>query len=169
MATLTSIPYVSSFFTREQPTSAKFTSDIRNKMNSLIDNHVLINDHLKNLLQGASGGLEQAKIPLGITSAPTGWTRDIVFATDQILRVTDGVTVPSGISPTAIGGSSGGNWTLSGITLVAVGNHTHVMTHTHTMQNHTHSVAGHYHSSDHVHTANHTHVISVAYQPSTHE
>ncbi len=56
MANIISVSPLASWFLREQPVSSKFNSELKNKMNSLISNHVIINNGLEQLIQGASGG-----------------------------------------------------------------------------------------------------------------
>lgn len=152
MATIVSIADVEPFFPGEHPSNEKFTEEFTQKFNAINSNHVIINDSLELLLQGISGGGEQAKIPLALSSAPDGWTRDISFSTDHVLRVTDGSTLPPGASPNSTGGGEGGSWTITGTTSVAESDHTHTMNaHTHFMS-HSHSGGAHTHF-----TALHTH------------
>ena len=159
MANIISVSPLASWFLREQPVSSKFNSELKNKMNSLISNHVIINNGLEQLIQGASGGAQQAKILFGLAAAPTGWTRDASVPEDRVLRVTDGVTLPpspQGSSPTAIGGENGGQ---DGNIIVGFGSDT-VGSHTHDLANHTHILANHTHSMDnHTHGVSHTHTM----------
>lgn len=144
----------SPWFSGERTSYEKFTENTTDIINRLIDNIVDINDVLELLLQGAIGGIEQAIIPFAIASSPTGWTRHIASGNDNIIRVTDGSTLPPGAVPTATGGAIGGSWTIIGTTSVAAGSHTH------TMNNHTHSLNAHTHTITHTHImTSHTHVI----------
>lgn len=163
MATITTVSPLESWFVREQPTSSKFNSELRNKANTIITNHVIINNSLEQLLQGVSGGAQQAKISFALPAAPTGWTRDISVSDDQTLRVTDGSTLPPGANPIVTGGSEGGTWSVTGLTTDSTANHNHTLAnHTHTLGNHTHSMAGHTHGSGvHTHsTVSHNHTYA---------
>ncbi len=162
MAILQNIADVEPFFPGELPSHEKFTEEFTQKVNTLITNHVIVNDATELLLQGVSGGAEQAKLTFALASAPDGWTRDLSFTTDTLLRVTDGSTLPPGASPTATGGSEGGSWTITGTTTVAETDHTHTMNaHVHDMS-HSHTGGSHTHPSPahtHLH-GNHSHSIS---------
>lgn len=152
------------WFESERPTFQKFSLSINAKVSTLIANQNLINSEVDSLLQGATSGANQAKIIFVMTSAPTGWTRDPSFTSGYILRVTDGSTVPSGESPSAVGGVQGGSWTISGVSMSTVSSHTHSMTHTHTLAGHTHSSSSHTHTmGNHSHTlAAHTHTVAAS-------
>lgn len=160
MANIEPIVAVARWYLRETPLSSKFNVELCGKINQLITNNEIVNSALEELLQGTIGGSEQAKIPFGVAAAPTGWTRDITFVTDRILRVTDGSTLPSGANPTATGGADGGAWAISGATTDEVGSHTHdlgnhthsMSSHTHTLTSHTHGIPAHTHSITHYHT-----------------
>ena len=152
MATLTPITTVDSWFPEERVTNNKMYNEITTKVNILIDNHILINNQLNNLIQGELAGIDQGILMFGLASAPTGWTRDITFSTDKILRVTDGRTVPPGDTPVVDGGTEGGSWTLLGMSMTLEGthshtmvSHTHSMSHTHTAGDHTHAISTHTH------------------------
>lgn len=160
MANIVSITPLPTWTIREFGSASKLNSQVVGKLNSLISNQILVNTGLSELLQGATGGSEQAKIPFVRSAAPAGWTRDTDFLTDHLLRTTDGTTVPPGASPTVMGGVHGGSWTITGLTSTVSGDHTHDMSHTHTMGNHTHTVASHTHGMDHTHVLGpHTHTV----------
>ena len=154
MAIIETVENVEPFFPGELPSHEKFTEEFSQKVNIINTNHVIINDALELLLQGISGGAEQAKMPFALAAAPDGWTRDVSFTTDHLLRVTDGVTVPPGVSPTATGGAEGGDWTITGTTTVAASGHTH------NMNDHSHSISHSHAGGSHTHTgANHNHTL----------
>lgn len=151
MAAITSIDKISQWAFRQFGSASNLNAQIVAKVNLLISNHEAMNENAEFLLQGASAGIEQAKIPMTKPSAPTGWTRDVSIGSDALLRITDGTTTPPGDSPTATGGGSGGSWTINGISTTPAGGHSHESTHTHTTE-HSHTISSHYHGIDHTHT-----------------
>jgi hypothetical protein len=155
MSIITPISYAIPWYIRENPTSAKFTAEVNSKLNILILNQISVNDYTDELLQGSTGGAEQARVPLLMVSAPSGWTRDAAVISGSTLRITDGVTVPPGVDPNIIGGQAGGSWTVSGCSAASTANHTHTMgTHTHST-NHSHTAPVHSHD-----LGSHTHPIA---------
>lgn len=144
MADITPIIPSSGWHIRESPSSTKFTSEISNKVNTLISNELLIHSELRLLLQGSEGGSDQARILFALASAPTGWSRDLTVTTDSLLMTGD------------LGSSSGGGWTVSGLTSSTVGAHQHTFLHVHSAS-HTHSSVAHSHTMSHTHTEIHTH------------
>lgn len=159
MADIVNIPESAAWSLRELVSLSKLNAHVVTKIGLIDQNHQIINDALVEVLQGASAGSEQAKIAFVLASAPTGWTRDTSFSTDNFLRVTDGSTIPAGASPTHIGGAQGGSNTISGLSSSVAGSHSHTAVHTHTMS-HTHTLAAHTHTMDHTHTLSHTHTTS---------
>lgn len=130
------------WYTREKPSSSKINSQICRRINSVIDNVNTINTNVDMVLQGASGGTEQATLLLSMISAPTGWTKDTTY-NDRFIRVTSGV-----------GCATSGSWSISGVSIASSGAHYHrVTSHTHPIT-HSHS-SGAYHS----HTWGHAHVV----------
>jgi hypothetical protein len=131
---------------REIPVKSKFSSEITAKCNILIGNQTIVNTYLVNLLQGASGGTQQANLPMATQYAPTGWSRNTSIQNDTILVVTLGA-----------GLASGGDWAISGVTLSSELDHTHTtQSHTHDIS-HTHIASTHSHIMTHTHTFDHTH------------
>lgn len=161
MATLQTLNSSDFFMLGEHPTNYKFEKQVYENISKLLTNEAAIDSDIKILIQDSTGGAEQGKIPFFRSSAPTGWTRDTSFTNDSILRVTDGATMPSGDSPTATGGQSGGSWTMSGITTSSAGSHTHSFDHTHSLGSHTHTYPAHTHTiTSHTHSVDsHTHTV----------
>lgn len=151
MATLIPISAALRWYLRETPSSTKFTAETTNKVNILIANQITLNNSVGLLLQGASGGTEQAKIVFGLGSAPTGWTRDTLVTADNALRIS------------SAGGTQSGSWTITGLSTTSDSGHTHDLgSHTHTYD-HTHNVTPHNHSLN-----AHTHIVIHSHQtPST--
>ena len=162
MANIQTIQPLEIWFEDERPSYNKFNSNIRDTIDTMVANDDLINTGLSELLRGV--GAEQAVMPMVMSSAPTGWTREPSFTDGTVLRVTDGSTVPPGASPTATGGVVGGSWTISGINSSVDGAHTHTMeAHTHSLSGHTHSSSGHAHTmGNHGHSYSSTHSHTVA-------
>jgi hypothetical protein len=156
MPTLTYITPIRTWEVREILSASALMSEIYSKIQVLNTNLETINTHQINLLKGADGGAEQAKIPFHHATAPTGWTRDATFTNDVMLRVTDGSTVPPGADPNVNGGGHGGGWTITGVSLSTPSDHSHTMSHTHDLQNHTHATVLH----SHTHTS-HSHSLTV--------
>jgi hypothetical protein len=158
MPTLKSIGTSEAFFTSEHLSNQKMCT-ITTSINDLIDNQVVLSSYVELLLQGSAGGAEQTNTPLVMPSAPTGWTRDITIATDNLLRITDGATVPPGADPVALGGQSGGVWAVTGVSTSLSDAHVHTMqNHTHTLSSHTHDISTHDHViGSHSHTTDHRH------------
>ena len=153
MADITFIAPVEEYSQREVPPFTKLNAQITSKINILKDNTNIINTGLENLLQGVSGGAEQANIPLAMASAPTGWTRDVTQSPDAVLRVTDGATLVSGASPDPVGGNQGGSWQIIGSSAALNPTHSHGLNlHTHNIGSHTHLVPSHAHNDGHNHS-----------------
>ena len=156
MADIVTISTVADWLVREFGSASKLNAQVSSKVSTLIDNHIVLNTATDQLLQGAVGGSEQAKIPMYKPAAPAGWHRDTTKGTDAVLRVTDGVTLPVGDNPVATGGQAGGSWTISGLSTpisgdgTVTGNHSHPMLHIHGMA-HTHNIPSHNHGMDHTH------------------
>lgn len=159
MTAIAPVTDVDPFFIGERPSYNKFLGEVTTKTNTLITNSVLMANAINQLIQGAEGGAEQAKIPFSLATAPEGWTRDATFLDDHLMRVTDGVTVPDGADPTVVGGDHGGDWTITSITSIAALAHVHTQSHTHDIA-HYHTTTTHSHPMSHSHTLpSHTHDI----------
>lgn len=159
MANIIFVAPVESYSQREVPPFSKLNAQIVSKINTIRDNTVIINTGLETLLQGAAGGSEQANIPFALSSAPTGWTRDLTFSTDRALRITDGVTGTSGANPNNTGGGEGGDWQIIGSSSGLSPDHQHdLQNHKHNIGTHTHTITGHTHTDLHTHQqVSHTH------------
>lgn len=152
MSDIVFIAPVEEYAQREVPPFTKINAQHVSKINTLKDNLNLINTDLETVFQGAVGGVEQAKIPFAMASAPTGWTRDTGFSTDRVLRLTDGVSVPPGANPNNTGGQEGGDWQMIGSSAAVSPQHQHsLQSHTHVLGSHTHTITAHAHNDNHTH------------------
>lgn len=150
MADITTITPLVEWYVREEPSSAKFNSNVVNKINLLIDNQNLITTHFGELLPGADAGDGQVSILFALPSAPTGWTRNTNVGNDRMV-----ITSSTGLT-------NGGSWSISGLSLDAAVGHTHDFgSHTHSMS-HGHPATSHIHSMVHQHTDSleHTHTMA---------
>lgn len=130
MANITSITAVEAWFLREIPSHTKLTAQLTNKVNTLIANQVLINAALEQLLQGATGGSEQAHLAMYNTSAPTGWTQ-VTSHNDMVIRL---VNTTGGVAGANDPKGTGGAWAVTGLSSGMEAAHTHGMSsHTHTI------------------------------------
>jgi len=155
-----SFTYTEPFFPNESVSGLKMWTQISAKINILISDQQSVNTYLNTILQGASAGADQAKTVFFMSAAPDGWIRDISIESDCLLRSCDTSTVPPGSSPSAVGGVSGGSWTVSGIDMASSTTHTHVCSHRHDFHS-GHTVPSHTHTmGNHDHTYIHTHAIS---------
>ena len=150
MANIIPISPLANWFVKEEPTVAKFNSNIVDKVNTLIGNQDLINVQVTTLLPTTASGLPPANLLFALPNAPTGWTRNVSVINDGILLT----------STTGLGSS--GSWVMSGLSVSSVGDHTHTLgSHTHDAT-HNHVSSVHTHGMTHTHTApgTHTHTIS---------
>lgn len=163
MPTITDVTHIEDFLVRAFATASEI-NEITNKISVIDDNVIVINAYHENLLQGVVGGTEQARMPFCLSSAPTGWIKSTALD-DHMLRVTDGVSIPTGLNPTFVGNAEGGDWSITGGSLSSVDNHSHTIAHTHGLASHIslHSLSSHSHSMTHYHTAAHTHGTDTGY------
>ena len=163
MPVIQDIAPLESFFEGEFVTELKMNTEIVGKVNTLINNQFVISTYLDHLLQGSAAGADQAETIFVMATAPNGWTRDTFATIGSVLRSCDSTTVPPGSSPSAVGGSSGGSWNITGFSALTAPDHTHsatghkhYITHTHTSTGHTHGMNNHNHT-----IPAHTHPVGI--------
>jgi hypothetical protein len=160
MPTLTEVT-INPFFTLEYPSSIKFNLAVNNNIQNLIQNDTLLDNYVTSMFQDLSGGAEQATIPHFRTTAPSGWTRNVLYSADYILRVTDGSSIPVGDNPEHRGGYTGGSWSITSLSISSTGSHNHTIGHAHGLGSHTHTFPSHNHTQAHTHTIySHTHSLA---------
>ncbi len=147
MSTINDLSIAKPWFDGEHPSNEKYNREVGNILDMASSNCITMDTYHRLLLQGSSGGVEQANIVLLNQSAPTRWTRNIIMSTDRLLRVTSGA-----------GCGTGGSWSITGMTVSPAGSHTHsILSHLHSMDHthgvtHTHNTQGHTHDYTHSHT-----------------